>query len=414
MEIYNENDSIIFATFSPYRKGKRDPKNGNVEPFISFFSKKFKRLTLIDQPHTGSDTVAPVIEEYVDGKLKKKYNLENKFYNFFYWLIKLFNPTDDDTNIFYKLRDLISVIHVGFKHRSKVNYFVGLESVNTLAGFILKKIGKVERTIYYVSDYSPSRYDNKLFNWLYLGMDRFCCYNSNYIWDVSKVMQPARIKAGLSAEKSAPAIHVPNALFPEFIKHLSIKELIPYSLVFMGSLGPENGPDLAVLTLPYVVKKFPKVHLYIIGGREKDILRLKTLAMNLKVEKYVTFYGMIPDDLEMLSILRKCYLALAPYLRQKNSVRWFGDSLKLRAYMACGLPVITTQVPPLGRELKAFGSALIAKDNEIDLAGSIIKMFTDERLYKQCRNRAIEFGKSNTWENTFNSALLKMNEYEQN
>lgn len=410
METLKKNSSVLFATFSPYVNGKRDPKNGNIDPMISFFVPRVTCFILVDQPHTGGSVIPPVVEEYEEGILKRKYFLEPLFYKPFYWLLAHLKLTDDDTNIFFKIRDFISVLHVGLKTKKKINYLIGLESINALAGILLRKFGRVENVIYYVSDYSPTRYSNKVFNWLYVNLDRFCCYNANYIWDVSKAMHLARIKAGLNPKKSAPVIHVPNALFPEFIKHMPFEKLVPYSLVFMGSLGPENGPDLAILTLPDVIKRFPKARLYIIGGREKDLTRLKMLCKNLNLEKYVTFHGMIPQDKKMLQVLRKYYLALAPYLRQKNSVRWFGDSLKLRAYMGSGLPVITTEVPPLGRELESFGSALIVKDDKNDIAASIIKLFSDEKLYRKYRSRAIEYGRNNTWENTFNQAFRKMEE----
>lgn len=408
MENLNKSSSLLFATFSPYFEGKRDPKNGNVEAFISFFSKRISKFVIIDQPHTGSDIVESIIEEYKDGKFKKKYSLNNFFYKPFYFLLKSFKTTDDDTSIFYKLRDIVSVIHVGLSSKMKFEYFVGLESANALAGIILRKMGRVEKVIYYVSDYSPIRYDNKIFNYIYLALDRYCCYNSDFIWDVSKAMHPARVKAGLNREKSAPVIHVPNALFPKYIKHLPIDKIIPFSLVFMGSLGFENGPDLAIEALPIVIDKFPKTILHIIGGREKELLRLKKLTESLRLKQYVKFYGIIPDDEAMLTLLRQFYLGLAPYVKLKNSVRLYGDSLKLRAYMACGIPVVTTSVPPLGRELESFGSAIIAKDNKKDIASSIIKFFSDEKFYKEYKKRAIDYGKNNTWENTFIRAFERM------
>lgn len=411
MEILKKSASVCFATFSPYLGQKRDPKNGNIEPMISFFAKRVKRFLLIDQPHTGSDTVIPVIEEYLKGKIAKKFKLAFFLYKPLYWLLKKINLTDDDTNILFKIRDFISVLHVGLTSKEKFDYFIGLESINTLASLILKKANKVKKVIYYTSDYSPVRYSNKFFNWVYLFLDRICCYNADFIWDVSRAMLKARLSAGVNDTKIAPVISVPNALFPKFIKHLPIEKLKPNSLVFMGSLGYENGADLAIESLPLVVKKFPDTILNIIGGRKTDLKRLGNLAKSLKLIKNVKFYGMIPKDGVMFSILRQFYLGLAPYLRLKNSVRFFGDSLKLRAYMAAGLPAITTEVPPLGKELESYGSAIIAKDNKDDLAKAIIKILSDEDLYKKYRNRAIEYGKNNTWQNTYKKALEQMSKY---
>lgn len=406
MDGINKNSNILFATFSPYYKNKRNPKNGNVEPFIDFFSKRVKRFVLIDQPHTGSDIVEPIIEEYNTGKVKK-YKLKSTLYTPLYFILKRLRLTDDDTNPLFKLRDLLSVFHLGFSSKEKYNYFIGLESVNAIAGIILRTFGKVDTIIYYVSDYSPIRYENKFFNSIYLWLDRFCCYNADFIWDVSLAMHPARIKAGLDRKKSAPVIHVPNGLFPGYIKHLPENRLKKNSLVFMGSLGYENGPDLAIKAFPAIRKKIPDASLSIIGGG-KELESLKDLAKSLQLEKDIKFYGMIPKDEDMLLVLRKFAIGLAPYKKIKNSVRLYGDSLKLRYYMANGLPVITTSVPPLGQELSKFGSAIITDDNENSIAKVVVNLLQNQKKYLYYRNNAIEFGKNNTWNNSFLTAFRKM------
>lgn len=411
MEILSKNSTLLFATFSPYSKNKRDPKNGNVEPFISFFSKKIKRLVILDQPHTGSDTVIPRVEEYVKGKLRRKYSLNNNFYKPFYWILRSIKLTDDDTNIFFKIRDILSVLHIGSSSNEKFQYFVGLESINTLAGIMLKKFGKISTVIYYVSDYSPLRYKNKFFNSIYLSLDRFCCYNADFIWDVSKSMQKGRILAGLDEKKSAPVIHVPNALFPKYIRHLDSKKIIPFSLVFMGSLGIENGLDLAIEAMPALIKKFPQIILHVIGGGEKDLIRVKQLSRSLNLDKNVKFYGIIQKDEDMLAVLRQFSIALAPYRNIEGSVRLYGDSLKLRAYMASGLPVITTRVPPLGQELEKFGSAMIAQDNKGDLVEAISDLLLNNEKLLRYRQRAILYAKSNTWDNSLDKAFSQMGKY---
>ncbi len=409
MEIPRKQDSVLFASFSPYVNGNRDPKNGNIDPFISFFVPRVRKFVLIDQPDPGSSIIPPIIEVYSGGKLFKKYKLKSFIYKPFYWFLKKINVVDNRTNVFYKIRDFLSVIHVGVTSGERFNYFIGLESINALAGLVLRKLGFVDKVIYYVSDYSPQRYDSKLFNGIYLWLDRLCCYNADFIWDVSRAMQKARIKAGLNEKKSAPVVHVPNALFPKYIQHLDLNQLAPFSLVFMGSLGYENGPDLAIASLPLVIKKIKETRLHIIGGGKNDLPRLKDLVRRLNLGKYVKFYGLIPKDEDMYSTLRKFYLGLAPYLKLKGSVRLYGDSLKLRAYMASGIPVITTEVPPLGRELLEFGSAIITKDEKKDLSWAIIKILSDNTLYGKYRQKAIEYGKNNTWDNTFNGAFNQMN-----
>ncbi len=316
--------------------------------------------------------------------------------------------TDNDTHPLFKIRDVLSVLAAAVGAKPAYDYFIGFESVNTLAGLMLKKMGRVRRVIYYVSDYSPQRYTNPLFNRLYVWLDRFCCYRVDYIWDVSVAMQSARVHAGLSPAKSAPVIHVPNALEKRYIRHLPVAKRIPYSLVFMGTLGYENGPDVAIEALTYILPKFPKTQLHIIGKGEGETQRLREFAKKLSVEAHVTFHGFIPDTTAMFSLLRRYMIALAPYREVHGSVRWYGDSLKVRAYAAAGLPIITSRVPPLGRELAGLEAAVITGDNGSEVAAAIMDFFAHPKLYDKYYANVIRFAKRNTWDVTFTNAFRQM------
>lgn len=405
MSLLSKKTKIFIATFSPWQKGKRLPINGNLEPMLDFFVPKVKKIVLIDQVYPGSDFVMPRIEIYENGRRINITTLSWWLY-FLYPFLKLTNY--GGTHIPFKLRDFLSVIDQGLKSREKFDFMIGFEAINAIAGVLLRKIGKVEAVIYYVSDYSPSRYKNKWFNKLYLWLDRFAASSADFIWDVSVAMQPARIKAGLDSKKSAPVLHVPNALYPAQIKASPLKNIIPYSLVFVGTLGIENGPDLAIESLPYILKKFPKTILNIVGGENSDLERLRKLVNKLNLEKQVIFHGFISDREEVSKTIRKFMVALAPYKFIPGSARLYGDATKIRAYLGAGLPVITTDVPPLGKEVREKEAALIVGDSKVELAEAVINVFSDRALYLKLRINAINFAKENTWDNVYRKAFSQM------
>ncbi len=398
--------SVLIASFSPWIGGKRLPINGNVEPLLDFFVPKIKKTVLIDQVYPGSDFVLPRIEVYKRGKRPEIFTSSLLVF----WLqplLKYFNY--GGTHVTFKLRDYLSVVDWGFRDKTFFDLFIGLEAVNALAGVLLRAVGKVKTVVYYVSDYSPVRYKSKWFNSLYLWLDRQAAVRADFIWDVSPAIQPARLSAGLDAKKSAPVLVVPNALFPYQIKPAKPAEIVPYSLVFMGTLGFENGPDLAIEALPYIMKKIPQAKLHIIGGGE-DEKRLKKLTGDLRITDHVTFHGFIADR-EKVSAAIRCYMvALAPYVSIPGSARFYGDATKIRAYMAAGLPTITTYVPPLGKEVVAAGAAMSVEDNPCDIANAVIKIFSNQKLFREMSRHALEFAKNNTWEKEFTKAFASMRE----
>ncbi len=407
MKNLSTKTTVLIATFSPWKKGKRMPINGNVEPMIDFFTPRVAKTVLIDQVYPGSDFVMPIVEIY--NKKKKTIKKVSWWVYILYPFLKLSNT--DATHISFKLRDFFSVLNIGLETNIPYNFFIGFEAINALAGVFLKKLGKIKTVIYYVSDYSPNRYSQKWFNDLYLWLDRQAAMKADVIWDVSWAMQPARVKAGLNLKKSAPVLQVPNALYPKQIFQAQEKDVISYSLVFMGTLGQENGPDLAVEALPLVLKKFPKATLHIVGGGAANEERLQKLVKRLKIEKAVVFHGFIADREKVSATIKSFAIALAPYINIPGSARLYGDATKIRAYLAAGLPTITTTVPPLGKDAEKRGAAIIVQDNKKALADAIIKVFIDKKLYRSLRKNAFAFAKNNTWDNEYSIAFEKMEKF---
>lgn len=396
---------IVIATFSAWNKGKRASTNGMIEPMIAFFAPRAKNLILIDSPHPGSDDLVPKIEEYQSGRLVKKRKPFFVFPPLF--ILRRFNTIK--TQPTFKIRDFITVFQIVWPQKKPVDLFIGLESIYTLAGILLKRLGKIKTVVYYVSDYSPTRYSSKLFNRLYLWLDQFCATRADFVWDVSKAMLPARIKVGLDPKKTAPVIHVPNALFPEQINYLPPSQRLPYSLVFAGTIGPENGLDLAIEALALVKKKFPKTTLHIFGAGLKEEEKLvKNLIKKYRLQSSVKDYGFIANAITLSQKIQPLMIGLAPYKAIPTSVRWYADATKIRLYLAAGLPVITTQVPPLGKEVAEKGAAMIVKDNKEEIAKSIITLFSDLGEYQKYQKAAINFAQENTWENTYSQALKEM------
>ncbi len=402
----SKDATVLFATFSKWIDNKRLPTNGSIEPLRDFLVPRIKKLVIIDQLHPGSHGVMPKIEEYQKGNMNFIRHKSS-------WIVYLLKPwlkmsKSENTQIRFKIRDFLSVIDWSFRDSTKYDFFIGLESINAIAGIFLKKIGRVKKVVYYVSDYSPNRYPSKWFNRVYLALDRYAATHADYIWDVSKAMQPARFKAGLDPKKSSPFIHVPNGLYPNQIKSNLVSEIDKYALTYMGTVGSENGPDIAIKALKIVQKKYPKAKLHIVGGIDKEIDWLKKLVKKLNLGRSVVFYGFIPSGAEMSRIIRSCAIGLAPYKNIPGSVRLYADAGKIRAYCAAGLAVISSDVPPLGKDVEKAGGALIVKDNPQAFANAIESVLGDKNLFLKLRKNAMNFAKNSTWENTFSKAFNKM------
>ena len=404
--ILNKNSKVLVATFSPWEKGVRSPTNGMVEPFIDFFSKRVGHFVLLDQPHPGSDILLPRIEIY-KGKKLTTVTKNSFFVKFLYPLLFLTNK--HQTQITFKLRDFFSVLDFVLTNKTKYDLFIGFESVNALAGALLRKMGRIERVVYYVSDFSPKRYKQKWFNAIYLYLDKLATTYSNATWNVSHAMSKARKKLGYNMEKMSQQLYAPNAFFKHEIKYNPLSKVNRYGIVYAGTMGPENGPDLAIKAMPLILKEIPQAKLTLIGGGGKEQeMKLKKLIQRLGLKNNVEYRGFIPTNKEMYQIIRSNAVSIAPYRAMPNSVRWYADAVKIRTSLACGLPVVTTQVPPNGRLVEDTGAGVVTRDNSKDLAGALIKIFSNRKGYLKMRKNAIAAARENTWENSFSNALKDM------
>ncbi len=397
--------SIFFATFSWYEKGKRLPRNGMIDSMLYFFLPRTEKFVLLDQPHPISDTINPYVEVYEDGKMSTRYRVSPFLYIpvYLYCLLERHGLT----RISYKLRDFFSVFIVAFTRNEKYDIFVGLEAINALAGILLRTFGRVKKVIYYVSDYSPVRFGNTMFNRVYLWLDRFCVMRADATWDVSPAMQEGRVKAGLDASKKYRVIHVPNGLFPSQIKSLPIAHRTKDSLVYMGNLEPDFGVELAITAFKEIQKNRPNALLRIIGGGN-NLPDMKRLVRRLNLGKSVIFYGFVDDHDDMAAIVRTSYVGLAPYRAFPESIRWYGDAGKIRQYTASGLPVVTTNVPPLGRHIVERGAGIMTKDTVKSFSDGILRLLSDDALYKKLSAGAIKVSRDNTWEYVYTKALEDM------
>lgn len=397
---------VLIATFSFWQNGERTPLNGMIEPLVSFFGQRAFQIDLIDGTHPGSSTVLTYFDRY--SGIQRTLRQTSVVSRVLQLWLQTKNSSVTQTQPIFKLRDFFSVFEYVIRSRGKYELFIGLECVYTLAGIILKYVGIIKTVVYYVSDYSPKRYDNGIMNGIYTYLDKFCCYHADFIWDLSPAMLPARIAAGLSRERCKPVIVVHNGLFLSQIHFISAKHVKPLTLVFAGSLGYENGPELAIHALQYVKKRYPNVKLHFYGGPKKREQELQRYAKKLNVQRHVLFHGLYTDTTKLAAEIKHFMIGLAPYRDVPGTLRRYADASKIRLYLGCGLPVVTTDVPPLGKELVTKNAGIIRKDTAEAFADGILQLCAHPRLYNRMKKSAFLFAKNTTWNRVYSKTLTKM------
>jgi len=309
-------------------------------------------------------------------------------------------------DILFYIKDFVYTLYFVIKGRQHYDLCVAADTLNAFSAWFLKKIGYINKVIYWTIDYTPKRFNNYFLNKIYHRLDKFCCYHCDFLWNSSLRMQEAREDSGVRMGKCAEEIVVEDGCHFENIKRFPDGEMSRFKLVFMGHLVKNKGVDLIINILPILLKDYPEITFTIIGtGEEED--NLKELTCRLEIQSKVVFKGYVKCHREVEEIIASCGIAVAPYVPDLGSFSFFSDVGKVKVYLACGLPVLITDVPQIAREIEENEAGLIFKYNEDSLIRKLRFLLADEKKYLKYRNNAIFFIKNLSWDKIFTVALDK-------
>ena len=383
---------ISHFTFKDDENGEQFP--GNIRNFLL---KKIGKLVYIDHPFiesqgTISDFIASQMRIYESGE--KKYQLTSP---------KLKLPA----LILFIYQLFLTIFFISWKPM-KYDLCIACDNLSLISVFIFKKIGLIKKLIYYTVDYTPKRYSNSLLNNLYHRMDRLASMISDVNWVVVENMITAKAQNGLDFKKSAPFQIVPIGFNTENIFIKPNSQIDRFNLVFVGYLFEKQGLQLVIEILPALIKKFPQVHLTIIGsGPMESQIKRKVKLLNLR--PYVTFTGHINNHQKIVNILTKSGgIGLAPYIPSIGDYTYFADPSKIKLYLLCGLPVITTKVPPIAKEIAKKEAGFAIDYSEQELIDSLTTLLNDEKTYSEFRQNVLKLGKSYDINLTLDKAFKKL------
>jgi glycosyltransferase involved in cell wall biosynthesis len=356
-----------------------------------YLQNRVKTLFFIGHPFSFRKDTRSFYRYYKKGKREKEQ------YSF---------PLHTPGFLFY-IRDVVLTFWWLLRTKEHIHLYIGSDSLSAYIGILLKKIGKVDDVIFYTIDFAPNRFNNYFLNKIYHFLDSASLNDSKIIWNVSKNMSTIRNEINTTQnKKGAKQIIVPLGVWFQRIPKLPFEKKQKNRLVFMGHLLEKQGLELVVKAMPGIVKKIPKIQLVIIGTGEYEE-NLKKLVKKMRLENYVVFKGYIEDHRIVEEEIAKSVLGIAMYKPEKANYTYFADPGKIKNYLAAGVPVILTNVPPIAVELKKTKCGIICEYKPEQFANSVIALLQNQKLLREYGQKAIRFAKSYDWNTLFADALSK-------
>lgn len=363
---------------------------GPVQALKNYLIRKRKNFAFISVPFAYCTIERACFEQYSAGRCVVRENGPR-------------NPTFKKLYAFYYIRSALFTMFQIMRMSGGVKIYVGIDNLNAFIGLVLKRLGCVDKVVYYVIDYTKKRFLLGFFNYVYHAIDRICVKKADYVWNIS-----SRIAAVRKSQQIPDArnLVVPVGIEPGQLEKRSQQSGDRKILVVVSHLTESKGIQLVISAISEVSRIFPEIKLQVIGtGPYED--HLKRMVKDLGVEKSVLFLGAMNHD-DLFKYLPQCGIALATYTESPDSITYYADPTKPKEYLACGLPVIITRVPWIADIIHDKPMGIAINYNIDELKHAVIKLMRDQSFYDVCRENARAYASGLSWDATYDNAFARL------
>jgi len=366
-----------------------------LDALVEYFEKRTTYLFVVSHP------LFPKQDHYTDVQkfICSKVVYQNK--------IKRLNFPGPATYVY----DTLVTLSLLVKNNQKIDLYIGLNNLNVISGIILRKLGIVKKVIYYTIDFVPNRFRSKLLNKIYHYIDAYAVKNADVTWNVSPRIKNGREELqNMVGKDYQKQIVVPIGVWIDRIIMRDYSEINEFGIVYAGGLSAHQGIQHVINAMPLIVSKIPKIKFTIIGKGAYES-QLKTLARKNKVDGYINFVGYLETQEEVEKVVSKNVIALAIYDEKLDIWSKYADPSKIKTYLSCGCPVITTSLTHMAEEIIKKKAGIIVDTNPDSIATAVTNFLLNIEKTKVYRKNARKLSEDYDWENILDSALCKSNEY---
>ena len=288
-----------------------------------------------------------------------------------------------------------------------VDCWFALNSLACARGLLARRLGRAGRVAYWCIDFVPDRFGEGRLTRVYDSLDALCCTSADARFELSEAALEGRNRRhALPPSRMAPAQVVPMGAWVHRVPRTPPDGWRARRVIFAGGLVERQGVDVLITALGLLAARGVEFGADVIGRGPLD-QHLRGAAHRLGLDGRVEFHGFVPDA-GMERLLSQASVAVAPYATSATSFTRFADPGKLKAYLAAGLPIVTTDVPPNADELQRRGGAEVVDFEPEALADALERGLASPEQWQQRRLAALTLAATFDWPPTFARAVAAL------
>jgi len=318
----------------------------------------------------------------------------------------------------FKLTHLVSILRVIMVSNPDIIYTRNVSFA--LLGLLIKRIKNAKLVLELNGLFSEDWKSGKK---LYVGIKKLYVGIKNIVWSYLEIFVAKKADAVIAVAQGIKDILIqrggdrnkifviPNganvdmfrqinnsAAINELRNHHSISEN-DYIVAFIGNLAPHHGIEYLIKSAPLVLNVLPNTKFLIVGDGaiKKELINL---SERIGVSDEIIFTGRVSYEIVPLYI-NMADVCVAPFIRARNE-RIGLSPLKIYEYLACGKPVVASDIKGVGDLLRHSNAGIaVTPEDPVELANAIIKLLKDEELRRQMGENGRKVVVNNySWEHT--------------
>ena len=204
------------------------------------------------------------------------------------------------------------------------------------------------------------------------------------------------ISNGVNTDLFKPVEDRYNYIISQIRQMLEIEEHEKV-VTFVGIFTWWQGIEYLIKAAPLILEKVPETKFLMVGDGEMRE-EWESMVSEKKLEDNFIFTGRVPYE-EVPKYINASDVCVAPFIKERNE-RTGLSPLKLYEYLACGKPVVGSDVEGVGDFLVRYNAGITVKLEDFsELANAIIKLLKDEKLREERGRYGREYVvKNHSWE----------------